>query len=116
MPLYRSISIGGGYVGQSVAYLVTFINELMSTSNELEAIDVVELRSDLVAKQPSCAPRGYSPGSNVFGIAPDEVAESTFVGDLLRSSNDAYLVQGPDLRTQTAVDAEHFAVNDCTED
>ena len=36
--------------------------------------------------------------------------------NLLRSSNDAYLVKGTDFWTQTTVDAEHFAVNDRTED
>ena len=35
--------------------------------------------------------------------------------NLLGSSNDAYLVKSTDLRTQATVHAEHFAVNDCSE-
>ena len=36
--------------------------------------------------------------------------------DLLSSSDDTYLVESTYLRTQTTVDAEHFTVNDSTED
>ena len=88
----------------------------MGTSNKLKAIDVVKFRSDLIAKQPPGTTRGYSPSPNVFRITPDQVTEGTFVRDLLSSSNDAYLVKGTDFRTQTTVDAEHFTINDCTED
>ena len=88
----------------------------MSTGNKLKAVDVIKFRSDLVAKQPPCTTWRYSPSSNVFRITPDQITESAFVRDLLSSSNDAYLVKGTDFRTQTTVDAEHFAVNDCTED
>lgn len=38
------------------------------------------------------------------------------MGDLLSSSDDADLVEGADLRTQAAVDAENLAINDCAED
>jgi len=34
------------------------------------------------------------------------------VRNLLGSGHDADLIQGPDFRTQAAVDAEHFAVDD----
>ena len=34
--------------------------------------------------------------------------------DLLGTSNDTYLVEGANLRTQAAMDAEDLAVNDCT--
>ena len=97
-------------------YLVAFIDELMGTSDELEAVDVVEFRGDLVAKQPPGPSRRYGPSSDVFGITPYQIAEGTFVGDLLSPSNDTYLIQGTDFGTQAAVDAEDFAVDDCTED
>lgn len=71
----------------------------MSTGDKLEAVDVVEFCSDLVAKQPSSTTWGHSPSSNVFRITPDQIAESAFVRDLLSSSDDAYLVKGTDLRT-----------------
>lgn len=88
----------------------------MSTSNKLKAVDVVEFCSNLIAKQPASTSRGYCPSSDVFRITPNQVTEGAFVRDLLSSSNDAYLVKGTDFRTQTTVDAENFAINDCTED
>lgn len=39
------------------SYLVALIDELMSTSNELKAVDVVELGSDFIAEQPSSSAR-----------------------------------------------------------
>lgn len=98
-----------------MAYFIAFIDELMSTSNKLKAVDVIEFCSDLIAKQPPSTSWGYSPSSNVFRITPDQITEGTFVRNFLSSSNDAYLVEGTDFRTQTTMDAEHFAVNDCTE-
>ena len=88
----------------------------MCTGDELEAVDVIEFRSDLVAKEPPCTTRGYSPSPDVFRITPNQITEGSFVRDLLSSSNNANLIKGTDFRTQTTVDAEHFAINDCTED
>lgn len=88
----------------------------MRTCNKLESVDVVEFRSDLVAKQPSSTTWRYRPSSNIFRVTPYQITEGTFMRDLLGSSNDAYLIKGTDLGTQATVDAEHFAVNDCTED
>lgn len=116
MPLYAQLASAVSTQDRGVAYLVAFIDQLMGTSNKLKAVDVVKFRSDLIAKQPPSTTRGYSPCANVFRITPDQVTEGTFVRNLLSSSNDAYLVKGTDFRTQTTVDAEHFAVNDCTED
>ena len=98
-----------------MSYLVAFIYKLMGTSNKLKAVDVVKFCSDLVAKQPPSTTWGYSPSPNVFRITPDQITEGAFVRNLLCSSNNAYLVQGTDFRTQATVDAEHFPVNDSTE-
>ena len=87
----------------------------MGTSNQLEAVDVVEFRGDLVAKKPPRTTRGYSPSPNVFWVTPDQITKGSFMWNLLSSSNYAYLIKGTDFRTQTTMDAEHFAVNDSTE-
>ena len=88
----------------------------MGSSNELEAVHVVEFCSYFIPKQPSCAARGDRPGAYVFRIAPYQVAESAFVGNLLRTSYDADLIKGADFGAQTAVYAEDFAVDDGAED
>lgn len=73
---------------------------------------MVELGRDFVAKQPPSASRGDSPGTDIFGVAPNEVAKGAFMGDFLGASDDSDLVERTDLGTQTAVDAENFAVDD----
>lgn len=93
-------------------YFVAFINELMSSRDELEAIHVVELRSYFIPKQPTRPPWRYSPRPHIFRITPYQVAESTLVGDLLRPSDDADLIQGADFGAEAAVHAEDFAVDD----
>lgn len=98
-----------------MTYLVAFIDKLMSTSNELKAIDVIELRSHFVSKQPACASWRHSPSSNILRITPHQIAEGTLVGYFLRTGNDTDLIEGTYFRTQTAVNAENFAINDCTE-
>ncbi len=104
------------YMAHGWAYLVTLVDELVGTRNELKAIDVVELCSHFVPKQPAGTTWRYSPCSNIFRITPYQIAEGALVGDLLSSSDDADLVEGADLRTQAAVDAENLAINDCAED
>ena len=108
--------MGGDFVGGRRTYFVAFVNELMCSRDELEAIHVVELGSYFIPKQPPRAARRDSPGTYVFGITPNQVAESAFVGDLLRASDDADLIQGADFGAQAAVHAEDFAVDDGAED
>ncbi len=101
---------------QVSSYLVTLVDKLMGTRNELKAIDVVELGSHFISKQPAGTAWRYSPCPNIFRITPHQVAEGALVGNLLSSSNDTDLVEGADLRTQAAMDAENLAIDDCTED
>ena len=88
----------------------------MGSSDELEAVHVVEFSRYFVPKQPSSAAGRDCPGAYVFGIAPYQVAESAFVGNLLRASYDTDLVKGADFGAQAAMHAEDFAVDDGAED
>jgi hypothetical protein len=83
----------------------------MSTCNELETIDMVELGRNLVPKQPSRSTRTNSPRLDIFGVAPHKIAEGTLVRNLLGSCYDTNLVNCSDLGTQPAVDAENLPVN-----
>ncbi len=86
-----------GLVGEMP--LVAFIDELMSAGDELQAIDMVELGRDFVAKQPSSASRGDGPGTDIFGVAPDEVAKGAFMRDFLSASDNSDLIERTDFRT-----------------
>lgn len=88
----------------------------MRTSDELEAVHVVEFGCYLVAKQPPGPTRGHGPSSNVFRVGPNQVTESAFMRNLLGTGNDTDLIEGANLRAQATVYAKNFAVNDCSED
>lgn len=88
----------------------------MSTSNELETVDVIELGRNLVTKEPSSTAWRNSPSLNIFRVTPNQIAESTFMRDLLSTSNDTDLINGSDLRAQATMDAENFTVDNGGED
>jgi hypothetical protein len=96
--------------------LVALINKLMSSSNELQSINMVEFRGDFIAEKPPRATWRHSPRFNVFGITPHQIAECSFVGNLLCPSYNPDLVHCADFWTQASVDAENFAIDDSCKD
>lgn len=97
-------------------YLVTLIDQLMGTSNEFQAIDMVELSCDLITEEPASAARGDGPSLNVLGIAPDEITERTLMRNLLCTSYDTDLVDGANFRAETTMNTENLAVDDSSKD
>ena len=71
MPLVQVLALAEDSRERKLAYLITFIHELMSTRDKLKSVDMVEFRSDFVAKQPSSTTRRYSPSADIFRITPD---------------------------------------------
>lgn len=96
--------------------LVTFVYQLVGPGNRLQPVDVIKLGRHFVAKQPARAAGTDGPGIDILRVAPDKITEGAFVGDFLGSGHDADLVDGADLRTQAAVDAEDGPVDDGGED
>ena len=88
----------------------------MSSRDKLEAIHMVEFRSNFIPKQPTRPPWRYSPSPHILRITPYQVAKGAFVGYLLRASDDADLIQGADFGAEAAVHAEDFAVDDGAQD
>mmetsp|Transcript_86454 Transcript_86454/g.242040 ORF Transcript_86454/g.242040 Transcript_86454/m.242040 type:complete len:255 (+) Transcript_86454:315-1079(+) len=78
----------------------------MGTSNEVQAVELVEVLRRPFAEQPPSAPWAHGPSLDVFGVRPDEIPESTFVRDLLHSVDHPDLVQQLDIGGQAAVHAE----------
>ena len=97
-------------------YLVALIDELMSTSDELEAVDVIKLGCNLVAEEPASTAWRNSPSLDIFRITPDQVAESAFMRNLLGTSDDTNLINSTNLRAQTTMNAKNFAINNGGED
>jgi len=94
------------------AYLISLIDELVSTRYQLEPVDMVELGSHLVPKEPPSPTRTDSPSVNVFGVGPNKITECTFVRNFLCTSDNPDLIDRPNLRAQTAVNAENLSIND----
>ena len=86
-------------------------NELMGARNQIQAVDVVELGSDLGAEEPASPARRDGPCVDVIGVRPHQIAVSTFVRDLLSPLDKAHLVEGLDVGGETAVHAEDLAFN-----
>ena len=92
--------------------LVAFIDKLVGTCDKLKSVDVVKFTSNLVSKQPAGTTGRNSPGSDILGIAPHQITECAFVGNLLGTSNDSNLVNSADLRAEAAVHTENSPVDD----
>lgn len=93
-------------------YLESFVDKLMGPSNSCEPIDVIEFIGNLRPKQPSCTSWTNGPSLNVFWVAPDEIAERSFVRDLLGPRYDTDLIYGSNLGAESAMDAENGAIHD----
>jgi hypothetical protein len=83
--------VGARYQGEGV-----YVIKLESRSvREVESIThrAKYLSRDFVAKQPACASWRHGPGFHVLWITPYKIAEGAFMRDLLRSCDNAYLVE-----------------------
>ena len=87
----------------------------MGPSYQLEAIHVVELRGNLVPKQPTRPSRTHCPCPYILRITPYQIAKRPLMRNLLRPCNDTDLIQRADFRAQAAVHAEDFSVDNGAE-
>lgn len=88
----------------------------MGTSNKLQAIDVIELGSNLVTKEPASTTGRNSPSLDILRITPNQVTESTLMRNLLGTSDNTDLIDGTDLRAQTTMDTENLTINNGSKD
>jgi hypothetical protein len=100
----------------SQSYLVALVDQLMSTSNELQTINVIKLRGNLVTEKPASTTGRNGPGLDILRITPDKVTESTLMRDLLSTSNHADLINGADLRAEATVNTQNLTINDGSKD
>jgi len=84
----------------------------VGAGDELETIDMIEFGRNLVTKEPAGAARRNSPRLDVLRIRPDEVAECTFVWDLLSACNHSDLVNSSDLRTESTMNTQDLSIHD----
>ncbi len=83
----------------------------MSTSNKFQAVDMIELGRNLVAKEPTSTTGRNSPSIDILRITPDQVTEGTLMRNFLSAGDNTDLIDGTDLRTQTTMNTENFTIN-----
>lgn len=70
----------------------------MGTSDQLKAVDVVELSGDFISKEPASSAGRHGPSADIFWVTPYQVAEGAFMRNLLSTSDDANLIKGTNFR------------------
>lgn len=86
------------------------MNQLVSSADEFQVVDVNKLVRHLGAEEPACSTRADGPGVNIFWIRPNEVTEGTFVGDLLITFNGSNLIERLDVRGEATVHTENLLI------
>jgi len=84
-------------------------HKLMGTSDQAQAVNVIELGGDFRAEQPSSSSRADRPGVDVIRVGPHQVAVGAFMRDLLSPLDETDLVKGLDIGGKTTVNAEDLA-------
>ena len=93
--------------------LATFHNQLVRPCNERQSIYFVKFVCHALAKQPPRPSWGHLPrNTDVFRIAPHQIAKSPFVRDFLIAVNRSHLIQRPDIWGESPVYAQHLFVNE----
>jgi hypothetical protein len=69
-------------------------NQLMSSSNQLKAVCVIELFRYILAKSISSTTRRYSPTTSVIWVRPKEIAHGPFMRNLLNTVKVPYVIKG----------------------
>lgn len=113
--------------------LVALVHQLVSAADQLQVVDVNELKQrergsaaggggagstgrsgylvgDLGAEQPAGAAGADGPGVHVLRVGPHQVAERPLVGNLLVPLDGPDLVQSLDVGRKSAVDAEDLLI------
>ena len=84
----------------------------MGAGDQLQPVYVAEVAGHLGPEDPAGASGVDGPVLDVLGVGPHQIAERPFVRDLNLAIDCPDLVDGLDLRTESAVHAEDLAVDD----
>lgn len=94
---------------------MTIKNKLMGSADEIESIDVVEIRDNLISEEPACSSHIWCPGSDIIWVRPHEISIGSFHWDFLSSVNGSDLVNGDYLLRETTMNTENSIINECTD-
>ena len=77
---------------------VTFLNQLVRSADEFQAIDLVEHVDHFSAVNPAGSSGVHLPIGNIPWVRPHEVAKGAVRWDFLHAVNQTNLIQGLDVR------------------
>lgn len=93
--------------------LVSFVNQLMCTTYQLEVVDRHEFFGNLRSEKPPSSPWTDGPTVNFFWIAPNKITEGSFVRNFLIPLDKSNLIQCSNIWGQSPVDTKNRLVNEC---
>jgi len=95
--------------------LVALHDQLVCACNKFDVVDLVEVSGGLPAELLPSPTGTLGPGFHVrvLRVTPHDVAEGAGLGDLYFAVEDAHLVDGAQLRAESAVQAECASVDQC---
>ena len=95
--------------------LVPVLHHLVGPADQIQIVLVEKGADDVLPEGEGDAPVVLPPAVDLLvGIGPDDVAEQAGVGDVRRALDVVDLLEGGQLRAETAVDAEDLLVDDGT--
>jgi hypothetical protein len=93
--------------------LVSILNDLMGTANEVHVVLLEEPRNDVGSKGERDTTIVLAPSSYILvRVGPKEIAKKTAVGDISRTHHPADLLHRVKVGAETAVHCEDLLVND----
>jgi hypothetical protein len=91
--------------------LVSFLDKLMGSGDQVNAVNLTELRGNSVTEKPSGSSWRHGPGFNFFWVRPHEIREWTIVRHFLLSVNVSDLVESLDVWRESSVNAQDLSFN-----
>lgn len=91
--------------------LDALVHQLMRPTDQIQIVNCHKVLGDIMTKQPASSARTLAPVFHVLGIGPYQIAEGTLVRYLTVAFYGPDLVEGDDLGTQAAVNAQNLFVD-----
>lgn len=88
---------------------IALLHQLMGPCYQLKSVYVAEVVGYFRAEYPSCSSGIDGPIFNILWVRPHQITERSLVRDLYSSVDGSDLVDGFDLGTESAMNAEYFA-------
>lgn len=92
--------------------LVTILNHLVGTANQVQIVSAQELSNHIFSKSEGHTSVILTPADNIFiRVRPQQITEQASVRNISRSHNSFYQIHILQLRTQTSMHAQNLLLH-----